>query len=478
MKILLIKPLYSFKSFHPVQFSGAEKTLPLSLAYIAAVLERDGHIIQVVDYQVDKSKITDVFKEFAPDIVGITAYSKEFTHALKIMKDISHIDKNISVIIGGPHVNAYQEKVFEQTDLPDYLVLQEGEETIRELVTCLENNYDVKKVNGIIYREDRENIVRTEKRSFIKDLDNLPFMALRYFKVVKYYPEAGTFRRLPSVTMVTSRGCPYQCTFCNTDLFGKNVRLRSAENVVDEIEYIVKTYHAKEINFCDETLTINRQRMFQICEGILQRNLKIEWKCSTRVDQVDADLLKFMKKSGCFLIGYGVESGSQRVLESLKKGITLEKIRNAFYETRKAGITSMAYFMMNVPGETIEDIEQSIKFSREIKPDFLNFELIKPYRGTELRDIIENAPNITINTELWDKWEEYSAGNRLFYVQKGVPKEYLHDAYKRAVKNFYLNPQFIFKAILQIRSFRQLKSYVRSFLNMLRVKMVTNKEGL
>ncbi|MFH0986175.1 MAG: radical SAM protein [Candidatus Omnitrophota bacterium] len=472
MKVLLIKPLYRFASNHPVQFSGSEKALPLSLAYLAAALEKEGHVIRVLDYQIETPPLRDVLSEFQPGLVGVTSYSKEFDHAKEIMREIKVFRPHLPVVVGGPHINAYRENIFSQSADIDYAIVNEGEETFLELLKRLDGGQDVAGVRGLIYRDGSGQIHFNGPRPFIKDIDTIPFMALHHFQVKKYYPTAGTFRRLPSVTMLTSRGCPYRCVFCNTDLFGKNVRLRSAENVLAEIESLVKKYGAREINFCDETITINRARMIKICEGLIKRNLRIGWKCSTRVDLVDTELLKLMKRSGCFYIGFGAESGVQATLDRLKKGITLDQTRQAFAECKKIGIDTMAYFMMNVPGETIEDIETSIRFSREIKPTFLNFELIKPYCGTELRQMIEGNPDLTINHALWEKWESYSAGNHLFYVQKNVPESYLLDAYKRAVKDFYLRPGFILRALFKIRSLRQLVSYLQSFLNMLKVRLV------
>ena len=473
MKILLIKPRYIFVSNHPVQFQGSEKALPLALAYLAAVMEKAGHLIRVLDYQVENQQLESLLSEFQPDLVGVTSYSKEFEHAKELMLEVKKYRPDLPVVIGGPHVNAYREQVFEQFRHIDYAIVNEGEETVLELLHFIQGKQDVAGIKGLIYRNNAGHVVFNGQRPFIKDIDTIPPMALHYFHVNRYHPTAGTFRRLPSVTMLTSRGCPYRCVFCNTDLFGKNVRLRSSENVLSEIEMVIQKYGAREINFCDETLSINRNRMVEICEGLLKRNLEIGWKCSTRVDLVDAELLKLMKRSGCFYIGFGVESGVQATLDRLKKGITLEQTRRVFAECRKVGIDTMAYFMMNVPGESIEDIEQSIRFSREIRPTFLNFELIKPYCGTELRQMIENNQNITINEALWEKWESYSAGNHLFYVQKDVPESYLHDAYKRAVKDFYIRPSFIMQAFFKIRSFRQLLSYFQSFLNMLKVRMVS-----
>lgn len=472
MRILLLKPRYVFNSNHPVQFTGAECALPLSLAYLAAVGEKAGHQVRVLDFQLGEHSLADVLREFKPDVAGITAVSKDFPHAIKLMEELRGISPDMPLILGGPHANAYQEGIFSLSSLADYVVLHEGEATFIDLLDAISSGRHPSEVPGIIYKDTDGKGVRTPDRPFIKDLDALPFMALHHFKVGKYYPPAGTFRHLPSVTMITSRGCPFKCVFCNTDLFGKNVRLRSAGNVLDEVEEVVGRYRAREINFCDETLTINRDRMVAICEGIMRRGLKIGWKCSTRVDRVDPELLRLMKRSGCFYIGYGVESGVQRILDKMQKGITLEQIRTAFAETRKAGINTMAYFMMNVPGETLEDIEQSIRFSREIRPTYLNFELIKPYYGTALRQMIVDTPGIAVNEDLWEKWDHYSAGNHLFYVQEGVPEDKLRDAYARAVKGFYLRPGFILKAALGVRSLAQLRLYWKYFLNMTKVKMV------
>jgi anaerobic magnesium-protoporphyrin IX monomethyl ester cyclase len=472
VRVLLIKPLYRFNSFHPVQYTNAEKPLPLALAYLAGVAQRAGHRLRVLDYQIDNSSIESELKNFRPDVVAFSIYSKEYAHAMELIDRIKRYRRSIRIVAGGPHVNAYKGKLlFENTNI-EFLVSREGEHTFVELLQTVEAAGDYKKIKGLIFRDACGRIHVNEKRPFIKNLDSLPFMALEHFRVDKYYPAPGTFRKLPSILMITARGCPYRCTFCNTDLFGKSIRFRSAENVLEEIESCVKTYGAKEINFVDETFTMNRERTVDICQGLLRRNIKIGWKCSTRVDCVDKDLLKLMKRSGCFYVGFGVESGSDRILEKLKKGITTDQIRKAFGEAREVGILRAAYFMMNVPGETPSEIETSIQFSREIDPDFLNFELIKPYYGTQLRKEIENNPDIKINSKMWEKWDKYSAGNHLYYTQKGVDGKYLKNAYDRAVKKFYIRPRYILRMIFEIRSFKQLAAYVRAFLNALRIRVV------
>ncbi len=184
--------------------------------------------------------------------------------------------------------------------------------------------------------------------------------------------------------MITSRGCPYHCIFCDKSIFGSKWRARSSQNVLEEIEEIVKDFKIKSIIIYDDLFTLNKQRVIEICQGILERGLRVEWKCEGRVDRVDAEMLRWMKKAGCSLIAYGVESGNQIGLDYLQKKITLAQIRQAFELTHKAGIRPMAYFILGIPVETFEQGLKTIEFARELKPEYAQFSILSPYKGTKL----------------------------------------------------------------------------------------------
>ncbi len=470
--ILLIKARYIYKKIHPVHSQNIEKALPIGLAYITGLLDNEGYRIRVVDYNVSDTPITEILKNFQSKIVGISFYSLEYKHAEFLFHTIKEYDKNIITIGGGPHPNTIEEKLLENNPDIDFLVVREGEQTILELVQEILGSHNYSAVKGIIYRNNGQ-IIETEPREFIKNLDVLPKIPFHHFDIRKYFPQAGSFRRLPSHSIVTARGCPYKCNFCNLSLWGKTIRYRSAENVLAEVDYAVQELGAKEINFCDETFTINRNRALDICKGIIEGNYKIKWKCSTRVDRLDRELLKMMKKAGCFVISLGIESGDNEILNIINKGFTTEHSEKSVKLLREIGIQSAGFFMFNLPWDTMETMERTIRFSRSLDLDYLNFEMTKPFYGTEIRKYIEENEGklFIINKKLWNKWEHYSVGNHIFFRRIDIPEEWIKKRYVYANRQFYLNPKILWRQLKNVRSYSQVKVNLLSFYLVLRTRV-------
>jgi radical SAM superfamily enzyme YgiQ (UPF0313 family) len=350
--------------------------------------------------------------------------------------------------MGGPHLSVHRQEFFKDCPDLDFGIVGEGEESFRDLVKRLAEGRDPWGVQGIVGPE-----TFTPPANYIRDLDGLPFPARHLLPNPLYRYALWPGKKV--ATMITSRGCPYRCIFCDKSIFGSKWRARSAKNVLDEMEQIVKNLRIPSIIIYDDLFTLDKQRVQEICQGILERGLRFEWKCEGRVDRVDGEMLRWMKKAGCSLIAYGVESGNEMGLDYLQKGITLPQIRRAFELTRKAGIRPMAYFILGIPVETFEQSLRTIELAKELNPDYAQFSILSPYRGTKL---YEEA-----KAKGW--YAEVEANNpfdkdqkRPVLLSENWSADALKEILRRAHKEFYFRPGYILKRLRRIRDFRQMRS--------------------
>lgn len=375
---------------------------PLGLGYLAAALEKEGHEVQVLDSQIENqnptlvdgfyhvglswNEIKERIKKINPDFVGIsclfTSQSNQMHKVAEIVKSV----KDIPVIVGGVHPTALYDKVMEDKNI-DYIILGEGEISLSKLI----KGADKKKIDGLVYRE-KGKVKKNPKVKFIEDLDSLPFPARHLFQMEKYIYSLrnhATFaKRTPIATVLTSRGCPFDCIFCSIHgVCGYKWRPRDPYKVVDEIEFLVKNYGIKEIHFEDDNLTVDKKRAGIICDEIIKRKLDITWTTpnGVRIDTLDEELLMKMKKSGCYLLFVGVESGNQYVLDKLiNKKLSLKKVEEINKLIKKVGIKRIAFFVMGTPGETKEHIKDSIKFMLKLDLDDIFLSIVSPYPGSKL----------------------------------------------------------------------------------------------
>jgi radical SAM superfamily enzyme YgiQ (UPF0313 family) len=405
------------------------------------------------------------------DVVGVSITTMTSSSGYDIVRIVKKMSPKTIVVIGGSHTMALGKEIFDECKEIDFIVFGEGEITIKELMKTIEEKGDLHKVKGIGFKE-KGKIVITETREMIENLDEIPLPAYHLFDVKRYVPIAGMFKKLPFANMVSSRGCPYDCLFCNKQVWGYKLRMRSPKSIIEEIKYLVKTYDIRELAFFDDTFTIDRDRTIEICRLIKEQAPGLIWKCSTRVNVVDLELLKIMKDSGCYSIGYGIESGNQDILNRVNKQITLEQSRSAIKWTKQVGIETRCYFMLNLPGDTIETTEQTLKFSKELDPDFVGFEITHPYPNTKLWKEIENNP--TKYKIVKEKWRDWSAqtGNEIIFTQDGLPVEYIKKAYVRAIRGFYLRPTKILKLLKNaLTDYNLFKAYLMAFRNVIRAKV-------
>lgn len=388
MKITLVGSLLNNKYPQP----------PLGLISLASILKKNNHKVNLIDQNIEN------FKNDDSDIYGINVLSASYENVRNLIDNIRSNSKTSRIILGGAHCSALPEKTF--IDLkPDALVIGEGEISI---LRCLEEN-------GIIHSDK------------IVDMESLPIPEYDLLKFNKYHVHPPHGKKQPFIPMVTSRGCPFQCIFCDKSTFGYKYRVYSALRTYEEIVYLIHKYGAKEICFYDDVFTLNKQRIYDICDMILRNNIKIIWSCETRVDLVDKDLLVHMKKAGCYSISYGVESGNQKILEYLSKGIEYWQVYKAFNDTTDIGIDTVGYFMF-VPGmDDIKSINETIDLAKRLDIDYVQFSKMIALAGSK---IYEGQTN-----------------NNSYATFGGSNKDIIDIMQSKAYKNYYLNPHYIMKRL-------------------------------
>ena len=468
MKVLLINPPaeQTLVGNNP-KFLDEERGAnpPLGLLYLAAALEqRTEHEVSVVDALAEElsyAQLTEHVGSEQPDLIGVSVMTFTLLDAIQTVETARRAAPEAKIVLGGPHVHLYPR---ETVSLPgvDFALVGECEHTFVELVERLAEPGRWPEVPGLAFHRDGE-VVLNEKPGLIGDLDALPFPARDLVPFQRYTSVIA--RRQPITTMFTSRGCPYGCTFCDRPHLGKKFRARSAANVVDEMQACVEM-GIPEILVYDDTFTVDRQRVLDICGEIQRRGLDLGWDIRARVDTVDAEVLAALKAAGCERIHYGVEAGSDHFMHVLRKGITVEQAERAFRLTRKAGIATLAYFMIGIPGETEADIHQTMRLARRLDPDFVHVTILTPFPGTAIyRQALDEGVFAT------DHWREFARNPRPGfqppYWTREVSRERLEALLAQAYKSFYTRPRYIVRQLAKVRSWRELRQKVKAGLRVL-----------
>jgi len=329
------------------------------------------------------------------------------------------------------------------------VVRGEGEETIIDLLQALEYKQPLDEVLGISYRKDGKT-VSTQERSTSVDLDSLPFLAYHLLPMQRYKPHPPHGRASPFAAIITSRGCPYKCSFCSK-VFGSKFRGQSPERVVDEVAYYKDRFGVKELAFYDDVFTLDKKRAYAIADNIIKRGLKICWTCETRVNLVDKDLLSHIKQAGCYAVAYGIESASPEILDTLNKGITLDEVEEAIRITREVGLQTIGYFMLSSPGESPETISKTIEFAKKLKLDFAQFAITIPFPGTQLYNLYLKGREDNVS---WANFIYGGTGNKVTPVFESdeLSRAELQYWVRRAYKEFYLRPSYFWQRARKITS--------------------------
>lgn len=454
MDVLLINPYDE----NAVKNGLGILTPPLNLMYLAGSLEKNSNSVEILDddlLQKGFFEVRDHAEKLDPEIIGITATTSTIKTALKYLEEIKKIMPNVLTVIGGPHTTFLPENTLKNSDGPDVVVLGEGEETFVDLAnTYIDSEGSLKDVKGIVYRNPENGQIKTTApRPLIQDLDSLPFPARHLVPFESY-----GISKSQSGGMITSRGCVYSCGYCSSSLImGKKFRSRTPENVVDEIEELVHNYHLRDIAFMDDTFMLNKRRAGLIADEINERNLDVSFVASSRVDMVNKDLLSKLKGAGMNTIYYGVESGSQRILNLMKKGIDLTQAESAVKNAKNVGLEVLTSYILGYPGETEKDMNDTIKFSIKLEPDYCQYSILTPFPGTPIYHDLKDK-NL-IETENWEKYTVMKP--ILNYEEFGLNKNMIERKLAQAYLKFYtrpkylLNHRYMFKVMLEtlLRSF-------------------------
>ncbi|KPA09288.1 Radical SAM domain protein [Candidatus Magnetomorum sp. HK-1] len=467
MKILLIYPPIENEISH-ISLKNVDKQRgflpPLGLLYIASYLKKnkDFHV-KVIDCNIDKlthQNIDQVIKEEKPDIVGVSAMTHFLIDAYKVMTTVKQISKKIITVIGGPHSSIYPITSIHHPDV-DYAIKGEGEEVFFQLMSAIKEGLPedkISSISGLASKFLLEKGLKDEDIQLvrIKNLDSIPFPDRTMLPYDRYSSILSGSNNI--TTMITSRGCPFKCIFC--DRMGKTFRSASPEYVLDEIESIL-SLGIKEIFIHDDTFTVNKKRVIKICQSIIDRKLKFKWDARARVDCVDYDLLLLMKRAGCNRVSFGVETGNADVLKNLRKGISIEQVEKVFKYCKELKLNVLADFMIGSPGETMTQINDSIKFFKKIKPNYVQFSIVCPYPDTDLYRLALSKGIIT--TDVWKKfamnpdinftppvWDEFFSRNELEIIAK------------KMYRKFYFSPGFILNEIKKLKSLKELKTKIKA----------------
>jgi anaerobic magnesium-protoporphyrin IX monomethyl ester cyclase len=429
--VTLVNPPYPENAHQHPPFT------PLGLGYLAAVLEKNQYEVDVIDCQALRFSYDDFKSELSkrkPDIVGMTSTTLTYKSALRITKIVKEVHPNCLTILGGVHVTFWDDKALQECPQLDFVVRKEGENTIIELLDRLEKGGDFDDILGITCRKGKE-IVRTPDRPYIEDLDSLPFPAHHLWPIERLKKYGDVI-----FPLMTSRGCVFWCEFCSAvRMFGRGYRMRSAKNVVDEMEKLHNTFGADKFTFYDDAFTVDQSRVEEICNELHKRKLNLTWDCGTRVDMVTKDLLQKMKDAGCIAVWFGVEAGSQRVIDAMGKGFTAAKTKKAFKLAKEIGLMTIASVVFGFPGETKESAWETIKLVEELDPDDIGYYIATPYPGTPMADYVKKMGWVRVTD-----FDKYDTATPIFEIPTMTMQE-LRELREQAFHRFYLRPTYVLR---------------------------------
>jgi len=458
---------------HPQWFTQ-RPIQPMGLLYLASVLRQAGHRVRIIDGEVERighDAMAEIVAAERPDLFGITSTTAQATRAFALAEAVKRRVPETFVVLGGPHASSLPERSLQEAPSLDAVVFGEGERTILEIMDRLRSGATLEGVHGTAFR-DKDGIVVNVSRALVDDLDSLPFPAWDLIPMQKYVASTWFPNKVKQYTNIfTSRGCPYGCTFCGAKTtWTRKFRARSPENVIAEIEEVYTRFGIPNFFISDDLFTLKRTRVLEICRLIIEKKLPITWTCLSRVNTVDREMLALMKKAGCYLICYGLESGSQEILDKLDKGTTVEQGIEAVAMTKAAGIKVFGSFMIGSPGETTETVEATIRLIRKMKLDEVGLGVTTAYPGTDLFDTFgSDATGLD-----WDKALAFNPSaadhSDIFLKCTDLDDDQIRRLFHKAMREAVLyNPKLLLRRLSHLASVRHLGQSVRAA-----VRLMTN----
>jgi len=430
---------------------------PIYLAYTVAVLEQAGFepcFVDAIMEELDVASFAQRVKEIHPALLVMECSTPSIRYDLQSASAVKAALPDIKIALVGSHVTYFHKELLAENPAVDAVCRGEFEVTLRELARAIAEGRDWSTIEGLSYRSEGQPAANVD-RPLIADLDALPFPARHIVRGEGY--RAGIFSGAQPTAIVSSRGCPFQCTYClwPATLYGHRFRARSAENVVDEIGEVVHKYGIDEIYFDDDTFTMDRQRVLDICRLIRERKLQVSWIVQARVDTVDREMLQAMRDAGCHYTLFGVESGSPEMLQVMKKRIDLNQVREAFQMCRELGIKTQAFFLFGIPGETQQTIRQTIEFSKSLPASTAQFAVVVPHPGSVLyAQVVEHGWLV------YKDWEDFASCEALIETPQ-LSRAEVQQARVRAYREFYFRPAYILQEAARIRHPRDVQRLIR-----------------
>ena len=461
-KVVLVNAPYYLRGQTSFKYIEGN-TIPLGIMSIAAVIQRDmpDVDVQIIDGMAEDltpGNLLNKILKSNPDIIGIRSFTYNINDALLLSEWIKTKNPNIKIAIGGVHATQLPQDVIQVSSI-DFVFRGESEYAFRDLVSGKPHS----EIDGLVFKEPDGSVVTNPSFGIIVDLDELPMPAYNLVDMHRYYPVAGQCHRFPASTMITTRGCPGRCIFCSSSVSGRKIRKRSAQNIFDEIMFLIENYGINEIVFGDDVFTSDKDRVLEFCRLIKENKVDILWDCSTRVQFVNEELMREMKEAGCSEISFGVESGDEHILKAIKKGQTLHQVKEKVEMAKRIGLETKCSFILGFPQDTMETMQKTIDFAIELDPHIVSFYIACPYPGTAMYQwAIENDSILTTN------WSYYDQGHHIMQIPNATSEQIDH-MFKRAYQSFYHRFRFVLKRLGMIRSVYDMKNVLKAAWMTLRV---------
>lgn len=439
-RIALVEPPYVFWDRSMDRLRQSEESIPgFGILMLAAVAREHGYEVRIFDAKGSAEtpdRVAAAIVDFRPEVVGFSATTISVTNADCIAQRVKAAAPDTITVVGGAHVSAVPERTLAAFAALDYGIIGEGEISFFEFLSCLRDGQDISECAGLAYRRGEE-IIANRRAPYITELDSLPLPAWDLVPGFPhgFHPSLLSYRRSPVATLVTSRGCPFSCSFCDRSTSGKLGRYHSTESVLRHCRHLVDL-GVRHIIFYDDLFTVKRKRVVELCEGFIAAGFDFSWSCNSHPNLLDFDTLRLMTRAGCWQIAYGIESGSQKILEVVKREVKLPRMRETLRMTRAAGIRTKGYLMIGHPTETVETLEETAEFLRVAELDLCQVTKFTPYPGTPA------YPTVRQHGAFTEDWDRMNAMNFVF-IPNGLSEEILETQFHRLYSIFYSRPDVL-----------------------------------
>lgn len=466
MKILFAIPLVDRKKQWGRWHRGAgNNSFNYGIACLAGYLIEKEIDVSVVDLQFlanQEKDLAGIILKEKPNLIGISCFTPTYADAIRTANLCKAVSPDVKIVLGGAHPSLYPRETLKDNKAIDFVVFGEGEHTLYELMTVLKvGKSDFSSIKGLGFKINGDTVIN-EKRAFMHNLDDMPIPAYHIFPLKKYQIQATSYKRLPTYTMVASRGCPYSCTFCQVKEFlGTHMRHKSPEKLIAELKYLKDKFNARGIMFQDSTFTFDWSWLKKFCNLMVREKINLTWMCFTRADRVNKEMLSLMKNAGCYGMSYGAESANQKSLDLLKKNLKVEKIVESIELSLRMGFFVTTTYILGIPKEDESDVRNTIKLANRLATHIAHFYLPIPYPESEMYYQCRGDGGIRKGL-CWEDFNMFDDDNPV-YVNPLIGKEKMINIKREAIRSYYLNPKVVMRNLRQLNSMEDIKRYYLAF---------------